>query len=675
MSISTNLHGRLRNTHLPLTHCMLPVFEAVVNSIHSVYDRSPKERGWIEVRIVREPQQVLPLDKPRRGAPPLESILDFEIVDNGLGFNDENFESFRTLDSEHKANIGGRGVGRLLWLKAFERATIESKFVDADGRNLKRQFTFTPVDGISEAEVSDGDGEQTTVVRLCSFKSEYRDRAPRRAPAIANALLEHCLFYFVRVGGAPKITIVDGNDRIDMSEVYENYMHASSTDERIEVDGRSFDLTHIKLKSSSQKQPFIAWCAGNRVVDEEVITGKVPGLHGKIDDGDGEFVYACYLTAGYLDENVRPERIGFDIPQTSSELFSQVGPSLSDIRQAVMKSVTGYLDDFLRQVKDAGRNRVENYVARQAARYRPILSYVQEEELWVDPEISDKDLDVLLHEKWFDLERSLISDGHEILKFAASEAAEDYTARIAEYVRKVDDIKRSDLANYVSHRKVILEILEQAIQQRADGKYEREDLIHQLIVPMRKTSDEIKADDCNLWLIDERLAFHNFLASDIPLSKMPIVATTDNKRPDICILDVMDQPLLVSEKQPPATLTIVELKRPMRVDAGGREDDPIAQSLDYLRRIRAGEVTTANGRPIPNADNIAGFCYVVCDLTPQMIQCCERNDLRRTRDGMGYFRFHDAYKAYIEVISFDSMIQAAKERNRAFFDRLGLPTD
>ena len=30
-------------------------------------------------------------------------------------------------------------------------------------------------------------------------------------------------------------------------------------------------------------------------------------------------------------------------------------------------------------------------------------------------------------------------------------------------------------------------------------------------------------------------------------------------------------------------------------------------------------------------------------------------------------------KAYVEVISFDKLVVAAKERNRAFFDRLGLP--
>ena len=38
------------------------------------------------------------------------------------------------------------------------------------------------------------------------------------------------------------------------------------------------------------------------------------------------------------------------------------------------------------------------------------------------------------------------------------------------------------------------------------------------------------------------------------------------------------------------------------------------------------------------------------------------------------FGHNPNYKAYIEVISFDRLVNAAKERNKAFFDKLGLPT-
>jgi hypothetical protein len=263
------------------------------------------------------------------------------------------------------------------------------------------------------------------------------------------------------------------------------------------------------------------------------------------------------------------------------------------------------------------------------------------------------------------------------MNFGTDETPEQYRERLATYLVKVDDIKKSDLANYVFHRKVILDILQKAIQRGTDGKYVREDLIHELIMPMRKISNEIRLDSCNLWLIDERLAFHDFLASDKPLSTMEITGSEESKEPDICALNVYDDPILVNDGQnlPLASIVVVEIKRPMRNDAAsGEEKDPVEQALGYLDRIRKGEVQTASGRPIPSSADIPGFCYAICDITSTVKRRCEMLNLTITSDHLGYFGYNTNFKAYIEVISYDRLLNAARERNRAFFDRLGLPT-
>ena len=99
------------------------------------------------------------------------------------------------------------------------------------------------------------------------------------------------------------------------------------------------------------------------------------------------------------------------------------------------------------------------------------------------------------------------------------------------------------------------------------------------------------------------------------------------------------------------------------------------QALNYLKRLREG-AQTKNGRSIPNADQIPGFVYVLADLTNHLIECCDLWQLQKTADGMGYFEYHPntKYNAYIQVISFDGLLASAKERNRAFFDTLGLPS-
>ena len=106
----------------------------------------------------------------------------------------------------------------------------------------------------------------------------------------------------------------------------------------------------------------------------------------------------------------------------------------------------------------------------------------------------------------------------------------------------------------------------------------------------------------------------------------------------------------------------------------GEDKDPIDQALSYLERIREGKVTTKSGRPIPGNNDIPGYCYVLCDLTESMHRRCRRANLRITSDGMGYYGYNEPSHAYIEVISFDQLVKAAKERNRAFFDKLGLPS-
>lgn len=682
MSMNTHLPGRLRNTPLPRIHGLMPLFEAVVNSIHSIAEvSSDPAYGEITIEIIRMPQPSLPLDDGRlkRGAPPQEHILGFKIIDNGAGFHDKNLESFETLDSEYKAQQGCRGVGRLLWLKAFEVVAVTSDFKDGSGMIKRRSFTFSAAQGVSNiklAEVTSG-AKLRTCVHLSGFNKSYREKSAKTAKKIANNLFEHCLWYFVREGGAPKIRIKDDLEVINLEDVYDEYMYSSSKKENIEIKDQNFELTHLKLKASAAKQHFIAWCAASRVVEEESITGKVPGLNGKIKDETGDFVYACYVTSSFLDQHVRPERIGFDIEEMTDDLFSETELSLNDIRNAVISSSSKHLEGYLQENQKAGRERVEKFVSHRAPRYRPILARIAEDKLSVDPDISDKDLDLLLHKQLSEIESSLLSEGHEVMNFGKDESPAEYQARLASYLEKVDDIKKSDLANYVFHRKVILDILEKAIQRGSDGKYAKEELIHELIMPMRKTSNELRLDNCNLWLIDERLAFHDFLASDKPLSTMPITDCAETKKPDICALNIFDEPILVAEGQrvPLASIVIVEIKRPMRNDAAAGEDkDPVEQALGYLERIREGGAKTASGRPIPRSEDIPGFCYAICDLTPTIERRCKTLGLTVTSDHLGYFGYNPNYKAYIEVISFDRLLNAARERNRAFFDRLGLPS-
>ncbi len=677
--MQSELNGRLRNTNLPSGKGLMPVYEAVINSIEAIEERNSRERkGLAKYSIKLEVDRMEQLDiNPRPGPRAEGEIRGFRIADNGVGFTDKNWESFRTLDSLHKVEKGCRGIGRLMWLKAFDDVMVRSTYAE-NGELKRRDFSFTVSNEVLEAKADcQGSAEVGTTVELLGFKKRFASATHKTLEKIASGLLEHCLWYFIRTEGVPAITVCDNSASIDLFELFDAHMHGSSSSEAIEVKERRFEITHVKVRVDRNKPHTLGYCASGRLVREESITGKVPGLYRAITDDDGHFTYMAYLTSDFLDEQVTNERVHFNISETVDGLFGETEISYDDIRSAVYPRVAGYLEENLKEVLSEGRERVETFVSNKAPKYRPLLGHMRTERLSVDPNVSDKELDILLHKESFEVEQSILIEGHKLL--SESVDYEDYAERLAHYMDMVTDLKQSDLTSYVAHRRVVIELLDFAIKRQEDGKFVREDVIHELIVPMRSTSTDPVYQRQNLWLVDERLAFHHFLASDLPLTSNPTTGSVSTKEPDVATIRVFENPMLVGQGSvQQASITVIEIKRPMRegYQAGENETkDPILQSLGYLRRLREG-ARTVDGRAIPNAAKIPGFVYVLADLTNSLVDCCKMHQLKSSADGMGYYGYHgdESYYAYIQVVSFDGLLKSAKERNKAFFDTLGLPS-
>jgi hypothetical protein len=673
------LQGRLRNTHLPMSKAMIPLYEAVVNSIHAIEEdaerfKRPIRDYKIEVTIVREKNLLSFLDKRTE-----DQIDGFLIEDNGVGFDEGNWTSFNTLDTLYKATKGSRGIGRLMWLKAFRDVEVDSVFAADEGTLFRRRFVFHPErDVVPDGQPQEASGPCKTVVSLRGFVRSYAEQCPKTLRAIAGGILEHCLWYFVRAEGVPAMRVVDGVDVVTLDDLFDEHMHSDARAEDLLIGEHSFEITHVKFRASMNKANTLNYCAAGRLVKGETLKGQVAGLSSTMLDDHGNFTYAAYLTSQYLDERVVEQRIGFHIEEEGNGILKGIELTFQEIRDAVVPRVKLFLEDSLRQNIEASADRVDSFVRTKAPRYRAILRHVDAEELIVDSNISDRDLDLVLHRQLYKIEERILREGHDISVPLKGESEVDYLRRLEDYLQAVSDLKQSDLANYVTHRRIILDLLEAAIYRDDGGKFASEDKIHELIVPMRRTSEDYEFRRENLWLIDERLTFHDFLASDKPLSTMPITEDVSGQEPDVATLRIFDTPFLVAEKgTPPASLTVVEIKKPMRAGyVAGKDEksDPILQSLEYLSRLRNG-TSTRRGRPIPNADQIPGFIYVIADLTDSLLRSCELFNLTKAADGLGYFGYHPkpSFNAYIQVTSFDGLLKSAKERNRAFFDKLGLP--
>lgn len=679
MALTTSLAGRVRNTSLPKSHALLPLLEAVVNGIQAIDARLGEDvdKGRLRVRIQRSSQNELNLGATGPGRAPLKPITGFSIEDNGVGFTPENMASFETLDSDYKSQIGCRGVGRLLWLKAFDKVSIRSAYRDDSGDLRGRLFKFS----INREVEHDGEpnnfDESGTTVNLDGFKDAFQGSAPKTVDAIARELFEHCIWYFLRPGGAPEMTVEDDDEVISLKTLMDDFVFSDLPTTTIEVKGEKFYMVNLCLRSSTRNPtPRLYWCAASRVVFEENLTGKVSGLYGRLkDDTSTEFTYVCYLSSDFLDDHVRADRTAFDISDRVAGTTLEGDISLDDIRSAVLNEVEKILAESLATARDEGKNRVNEFVSNQAPRYRPVLSRLESLGVTVDPSIKNQELELLLHRNLQKLEADAMTEGQAVFAEAGSVPLEDYEERLSQYLDTINDINQSDLAAYVSRRRTILDILARLIRSNEHGKYSREEAIHSLLIPMRTDSNEIGTDASNLWIIDERLSFHDYLASDKTIKSMPITSSESTKEPDILATRLINTPVLAAEGEtlPLPSIVVVEIKRPMRNDAS-EDKDPIQQCLDYVKRVRAGGVLTASGRPIPKSQESPAFCYIVADLTPTMVNRCEYANLRPTHDGLGYFGFNEPAKAYIEVMSFDRLVNAASERNRAFFDKLGLPS-
>lgn len=679
MALKTSLAGRVRNTSLPKSHALLPLLEAIVNAIQSIDARPAGSRapGEILVKVHRDAQPEFDFGPIIPGRSALKPIIGFTVEDNGIGFTPQNMSSFETLDSDFKSDLGCRGVGRLLWLKAFDQVSVRSAYVDEEGKLQGRHFRFSVEQEVEHDGEVDGLEQPGANIVLHGFKKSFQLNAPKGVEAIAREIFEHCVWYFLRPDGAPVVTVTDGDESVTLTKLMDEFVDDAITRSSVKIKGQNFDLLSLRLKTTARKSvPRLHWCAANRVVIDESLSGKLPGLHGKlVDEASGEFVYACYVTSDFLDERVRSDRTDFDISERipGQPLFDDL--SLDDIREGVLAEVANILKDSLKSSQEQGKQRVHDFVSKRAPRYRPVLAKIEARGITVDPSVKDQDLEFQLHKHLQMIETEAFVQGQEIFSEVVENPAGDYEKRLADYLATVSEINQSDLAAYVSRRRTVLDLLGRLIRADKDGKYSREDAIHSLIVPMRTESNDDASDGSNLWIIDERLAFHDYLASDKTLKSMPITGSGSRKEPDILSTRLVDSPVLAAEGQrlPLPSIVVVEIKRPMRADAT-EDKNPIQQCLDYVKRIRAGGVTTAMGRPIPPTHEPPAFCYIIADLTEKMIERCEISDLRPTHDGLGYFGYNNAAKAYIEVMSFDGLVNAATERNRAFFDKLGLPT-
>ncbi|MEG1604121.1 MAG: ATP-binding protein, partial [Cloacibacillus sp.] len=476
--IITNFEGRLRSVKFSKNDALLPLFEAVVNSIHAIEDRNApaKSEDFIEIKIDRVNQTTINDDEKVKE----NAIQTITITDNGIGFTDANLQSFKTLDSDYKSNRGGKGIGRLVWLKAFAKVEIESVYIEGDEKQ-HRSIIFDHKNDVTVEPPAVVVNEAPCLTKVC-LKNYYAEFAPTSSiESIGIKLLEHCIGYIVGNTNIPHITIIDGGKTLDISDLFDE-SKTCVTCETIVIGDNEFNLSHILFSLTKEQAPRMILTADGRAVSSWKLEPLVPGLIGRVQTESGVFDYFCRVSSSFLNKRVSSERNSFDIPLERSEL-KDLDISMEEIKAALLVAVKTYLHEFLKENKEKAKAHIAKYVAEIAPKYRPFLGRLPEDLPFSDT-ASYSEMDKYLHQHQYNIECKVLNEGRKILE-ARDVFVPEYEVRLNEYLKDIDDIKKSDLAGYVSHRKAVIELLKKLLKLKADGKYEAEASLHALILPMK----------------------------------------------------------------------------------------------------------------------------------------------------------------------------------------------
>lgn len=664
-----NLEGRISNLAMApnLENTLIPVYEALMNSIHSVQERfgeNQTDKGFIYLKIHTDDDS---------------NPHSFTIEDNGIGLNDQNFTSFRTYDSRHKVKKGGKGVGRLTWLKVFKSVHVHSVYENATDQQFIRSFKFVldnnnPVQEVEEREATSKLDDLKTLVRLDQFHHKYFSRCPKKIETIKNHVVSHFLSFLLG-DVCPDIYVThEGEDYILRDDIAahshrpeENTFEAVDESAGITNLGK-FTIKHVMLSKAlaETKEHKIYLAAHDRIVSEHIINNQT-GLDTTftIETANGntdEVVYVGIVSADFLDENVTQERNNFDVPDKVLKL----------IRKQATNQAKEYLYEPIEQVINA-KIEVIDKVIKHFPRYQYLVKDKRKFAINNLQLNSKKEEDIYKEMSVYDFREN--RDAHkELAELLAEEImpdGEEFKTKMNNLIHKASEQGKASLAEYVGKRKLIIDLLQSRLgfEDFEKRKKYTEEAVHKVICPLRINSGQIQYDDHNLWLLDDRLAYYDFWASDQEIQSF-VRDSESRDRPDIVLFQgntLLHRP---NTNQP---AVIVEFKRPARKDYDDHEN-PITQVYRYIDQLRGKKVDDNNGELITKVnEDTPFFCYIVCDVTPKLESILKMiGSFQSLPGGRGYSSYNKDYRAYVEVLDYRQLVDDARLRHEAFFNKMGI---
>jgi hypothetical protein len=645
------------------TDALQPLFEAISNSIHAVQDKYKTKvsaRGRIDVIIEKA-----------RGRRP----ITITIADNGIGLDKKHYKAFTTTDTGNKISIGGKGVGRLLWLDCFETIRVESIYLSEEKKLRKRSFRFclALAEQIQDYvdERADATETGTQIVFSGLRANQYEDKFPTRLGHIFRHITSHFLPTFIGTT-CPTINVTcEDETRIYPQEIDS---HIFRREEIPKIGTRLFGAMHFIMlecdrvaSADLQGNHFIHFIAHDRTVKSQPIDGR---LGFKFFGENGAHVFHGCLFGDFLDKHVNQERTDFTfedsviddivndvcMPYIEKFLARPIRDHISKQATLVQKITDTYPSVAFGSIKE-----LQKHVPLGELHDDAIYGHLSRERYRRDDRQARKIREVLTRLRGGTIDPSTFSKV------------------ISEASKALEDAERKSLAEYVVRRKAVLDLLELLIQKVRtdvrDSSYQREDVLHTFICPMQVNNltsgregskREISAASHDLWILDERLTFAQYFSSDISFADLSDAFDSD-ERPDVLIFNRVHG---LRQSPDSSRVLLVEFKRPGRSDYD-EDENPQLQIERYVKRLLSGRELDLRGRPVRLDQNTVFYCYIVADRVGRLEDWTF--SWSKTADGRGrIYQPRDGFQGSIELIEWDALLRDARERNSAFFEYAGI---
>lgn len=677
------------------------LFEAITNSLESISERG--NVGMITINLF--------FKGLFEDGKELERI---EIIDNGVGFTDKNFERFGLLLDKSKG-FNNRGSGRIQFLHRSNRVSIESYYFRSD-KIYKRTFLCDPLNFISRpankpARITGDISTKITFMELAFSEAEKKffdtlEIDELKKEVKNKFLLRLYLDKKKEDYSVPKIEInfyknekPIASKTIDSTEIPEpidsglfevNYSKndfRSIDDYEWKFDKErkeTFNWAHFKLSQSELDNNNVFLCSKNVQVESFPIK--------QIKKGDNLAGHR-YLTVVYGDILDNEKFVSHSVDKFKFPHKSEVEKSIKEDLFYDPNEEYLFYDDIEEGVQEV-IERVYSEIAslsekKKISALEIAKSHGMSPDLVYSIKISLTDNEQQITDKLYKKHAEILSKNNQKIKSLYESLNKlnpieenyqnDLQNKSSELLELIPQQNKEELSRYIIRREMVTSILnlilnkslhyqKETIEKSDKSRKDSEGLIHNLIFKRKEKSTGALND---LWILNEEFV-HFEGCSDLPINQIEIpnhgkllkeltkeeierFGLKPTRRPDIFLFPEEGKCILIELKEPDTDLS-----------------DHIQQTTKYANLIA-------------NYSNISidtFYCYLIGESLQQIdipgdFEKTVNNDWVRkiplpVRSIHPQNEGKDIAKIQFEIIKLSSIHSRAHRRNKSFADRLGI---